>query len=89
MIIKSNSFSIYSYQQHNDLKDSKDAKIPLGDFNVNVKSDLYDIESTQKIIGCLQYIANRSRPDIAASVNILSSKMHEPTKHIWDLMINI
>ena len=28
-------------------------------------------------IGCLQYIANRSRPDIAANVNILSAKVHE------------
>ena len=72
-----------------DLEDARISQTPLGDFNIDIKSEPFDVESTQKIIGSLQYLSNRTRPDIAASVNVLSSKMHQPTRHVWECAKNI
>lgn len=38
----------------------------------------------QKLIGCLLYVAINTRPDIAASISILSQKTVEPNQEDWN-----
>ena len=43
-----------------------------------------DIQKYQMIIGCLTYAATATRPDIAASVGILSQFISKPGKQHWE-----
>lgn len=38
----------------------------------------------QKLIGALLYVATHTRPDIAASVSILSQRIKGPTETDWN-----
>ncbi|KMQ86152.1 retrovirus-related pol polyprotein from transposon tnt 1-94 [Lasius niger] len=68
------------------LEDAKISKIPMdtgylkiiGDKKPMVNSDIY-----QKLIGALLYVATHTRPDIAASVSILSQRVKQPTETDW------
>jgi hypothetical protein len=37
----------------------------------------------REAIGCLTYLANATRPDIAYAVNIIARNMEKPTKRLW------
>jgi hypothetical protein len=68
------------------LEEAKPSKIPLdpGYMKQVTKSpQLSNNVSYQKAIGSLLYISNNTRPDIAASVSILSRKNSCPTQADW------
>ncbi|KAF7496212.1 Retrovirus-related Pol polyprotein from transposon TNT 1-94 [Sarcoptes scabiei] len=54
---------------------------------------LVDESPTEKpireLIGGLNYVAHWTRPDICAAVNLLSRKMHHPTKGAWKSCVQI
>ena len=64
------------------LKDAKGSEIPMctGYRKVQNSKPLQDNTKFQSIIGSLMYIAVSTRPDIIASVSILSRKMKNPTE---------
>ena len=37
----------------------------------------------RNLLGCLLYIANMTRPDIAAAVNFLARHLHRPNRLVW------
>lgn len=64
-----------------NLKDSKSSKFPLspGYYKMNSET-LPSNEYYRKLIGMLLYISVHSRPDISASLSILSQKVQSPSK---------
>lgn len=56
------------------LQDAKSSKIPLDPGYLKTRTDkaMEDSGRYQQLIGALLYVAVNTRPDIAASVNILS-----------------
>ena len=64
------------------LEDSKFSKYPLdpGYEKLVSTEKLGDNKEYQKLIGMLLYISTNTRPDISASVSILSQKIKDPTK---------
>lgn len=62
--------------------DAKNSKIPIdvGYDKLECDDELNDNHEYRKLIGMLLYIATNTRPDIAASVSILSQKVSCPTK---------
>ena len=69
------------------LQDAKISKIPLDPGYLKIKNNHTEImrenEKYQQFIGALLYLAVNTRPDIAASVTILSQKNKEPTEMDW------
>jgi hypothetical protein len=45
---------------------------------------MHNGEKFQKLIGAVLYVATHTRPDIAASVSILSQKIKQPTETDWN-----
>ena len=43
----------------------------------------FDKETYQQAIGCLTYVSTATRPDIAATVGILSQYMADPSNDHW------
>ena len=64
------------------LKDAKISKYPLmtGYFRHDDCEELESNEEYRKLIGMLLYLSTNTRPDIAASVAILSQRIAHPTK---------
>lgn len=68
------------------LQDAKDSSIPLDQGYVKTREDqpsMPESEKYQQLIGALLYLAVNTRPDIAASVTILSQYNKEPTALDW------
>lgn len=68
------------------MSDAKPSDYPLdpGYGKSKMQDDfLLNNKQYQKLIGCLLYVAINSRPDIAASVSILSRKVCQPSKEDW------
>ena len=69
------------------LQDAKISKIPLDPGYLKIKNNHTEImrenEKYQQLIGALLYLAVNTRPDIAASITILSQKNKEPTEMDW------
>lgn len=42
------------------------------DKSEEINTEIVDVELYQKMIGCLLYIARRTKPDIMVAINILS-----------------
>ena len=65
------------------LDDAKFSKYPLdpGYEKIICKEKLENNKEYQKLIGMLLYISTNTRPDISASVSILSQKIKDPTKN--------
>lgn len=65
-----------------DLQTGKESKFPLdtGYFRNNEDELLNSNEQYRKLIGMLLYLTTNSRPDVAASVAILSQKISAPSK---------
>ena len=67
--------------------DAKESKYPMdsGYFKLceTDETDVIDQEKYQEIMGCFLYLSVNSRPDIAASVNILCRKVKSPTNVEW------
>lgn len=63
-------------------EDARISKIPLdaGYYKLQGDEKLRDNHEYRKLIGMLLYISTNSRPDIAASVSILSQKVSNPSK---------
>ncbi|KAK2577550.1 hypothetical protein KPH14_012917, partial [Odynerus spinipes] len=68
-----------------ELKDAKISDIPLDVNYKNIEEGklLPENKKYQSLIGSLMYIAISTRPDITASVTILSRKMQNPTETDW------
>ena len=47
------------------------------------EDECFGTQTYQQAIGCLAYLSVISRPDIAASVGILSQYMSRPSKEYW------
>lgn len=64
------------------LCDAKPSKFPLdpGYFKLKDENYLSDNNEYRKLIGMLLYLTTHSRPDISASVSILSQKISKPTR---------
>ena len=60
----------------------KELTVPLQSFDFG-PSEAMEPRIVRELIGSLQYLASRSRPDIAASVNAISAFMHSPTTEVW------
>lgn len=69
--------------ESNNMSDSKSSEYPLdvGYNKVECDDKLSDKRIYQKVIGQLLYISTNTRPDIAASVSILSQKLSDPTRN--------
>ncbi|KAK2578199.1 hypothetical protein KPH14_011655 [Odynerus spinipes] len=68
------------------LQDAKSSQIPLDTGYLKICRDgkgMKDNNNYQKLIGALLYVATHTRPDIAASVSILSQKIKQPTDIDW------
>lgn len=68
------------------LGDAKISKIPLntGYFKASEnKKPMVNNHFYQKLIGALLYVATHTRPDIAASVSILSQRVKQPSESDW------
>lgn len=73
--------------EHTGLSNAKSSKIPLdtGYYKNNKDDDfLNDNNSYQKVIGQLLYVSVNSRPDISASVSILSRRIKQPRQTDWN-----
>lgn len=70
------------------LQDAKGANTPLdvGYYKSSAESSsqLLSNENYQKLIGSLLYVSVNSRPDIAATISILSQKISNPSKEDWN-----
>lgn len=69
------------------LQDAKTSKVPLDPGYYKIMSDADELEQQeryQSLIGGLLYIAVNSRPDIAASISILSQQLKQPTELDWN-----
>lgn len=64
------------------LSERKTSNTPLdtGYYKLTHDELLGDSSEYRKLIGCILYVATHTRPDIAASVSILSQKVESPTK---------
>lgn len=65
--------------------DSKACSTPM-EMNLKIKSNVNDIETSKpfrQLLGCLNYIANMTRPDICFSVNYLSQFQDKPTDEMY------
>ena len=64
------------------LCDAKPSKFPLdpGYFKLNDENFLQDNHEYRQLIGMLLYLTTHSRPDISASVSILSQKISKPNQ---------
>src|SRR5699024_9631658 len=59
-------------------------KVPMGSFVLHDDSQPVDDNLlVRELVGSLQYLAHKSRPDICASVQILSRYMHKPTTALF------
>lgn len=67
------------------LQDAKSSKIPLDPGYLKTRTDeaMEDSGRYQQLIGALLYVAVNTRPDIAASVNILSQYNVKPSTTDW------
>ncbi len=67
------------------VKDCKPSSFPLdpGYFKISCEEKFQDNEKYRSLIGSLLYLAVNSRPDIAASVSILSQKNSDPLQADW------
>jgi len=76
---------IYNILKTYGLKDAKGSKTPLsvGYESLEDNRPLQNIKKFQSLIGSLLYIATSTRPDIKASVAILSKKLNNPTETDW------
>lgn len=65
-----------------NLSDAKPSKYPLDQGYLKIKDSEYlkDNDEFRKLIGMLLYLTTHSRPDIAASVSILSQKISKPNQ---------
>lgn len=68
-----------------NLSDGKDSKFPMdtGYFKLE-GTELESNENYRKMIGMLLYLSTKTRPDIAASVAILSQKVAKPRDCDWN-----
>jgi transposase InsO family protein len=68
-----------------NLADGKDSKFPLdtGYYKLDGE-ELPSNEEYRKMIGMLLYLSTKTRPDIAASVSILSQKVSKPRDCDWN-----
>lgn len=67
------------------LQDAKISKFPVDPgYGKSISEKLNSNSDYRKLIGSLLYIAVNSRPDIAASISILSRKTESPTKEDWN-----
>lgn len=68
-----------------ELKNAKDSIIPLntGYEKIEDLKQLTNVEQYQSLIGSFMYVATSTRPDIAASVAILSRKLKVPSETDW------
>lgn len=68
------------------LQDAKISSYPIDQgYYKNVDSNyLSSNEQYRKVIGMLLYISTNTRPDVAASVSILSQKVIKPTIYDWN-----
>ena len=68
----------------------KDAsKTPLQEFKDFSEGKVDQNLPARNLIGSLQYVACRTRPDIAASLNYLSRFMQKPTVALWNATKNL
>lgn len=69
------------------LQDAKSSKIPLDTGYLKLSRDEKSMENNedyQRLIGALLYVTTHTRPDITASVSILSQKIKQPTNLDWN-----
>lgn len=69
------------------LQDAKISKTPLDTGYIKIARDgkaMDHANKFQKLIGALLYVATHTRPDIAASVSILSQRVKQPTETDWN-----
>ena len=64
-------------------------KTPLQEFKDYSSGDIDSNLPVRNLIGSLQYIACRTRPDIAASLNYLSRFMQHPNTILWNAVKNL
>lgn len=72
-------------------ENSKSSFIPIDIGYYKLKDDepFEDQERYQKLIGMLLYVTTNSRPDIAASVSLLSQKVSKPSRKDWTELIRL
>jgi hypothetical protein len=72
------------------MKDAAKISTPMETAYHKMPTDeLDDVYPTREAIGCLTYIANATRPDIAFAVNNLARNVSKPTKRLWNAIKRI
>ena len=72
------------------LENCKPISYPIGEFKIKTEHQELDQNlPVREIIGCLQYISYKSRPDITATVQFLSRYMHKPTQALFNACKNV
>lgn len=77
--------------EESGMKDAKSSLIPLdtGYYKINDEAKMENNSNYRKVIGQLLYVSVNSRPDISASVSILSRKVSNPTKGDWNELMRV
>src|SRR5699024_8443900 len=91
-----NGFIVHQSQYIDDLiqqygiSEAGTRKVPMGSFVLHDDSQPVDDNlPVRELVGSLQYLAHKSRPDICASVQFLSRYMHKPTKALFQAAKNV
>ncbi|GFP97577.1 retrovirus-related pol polyprotein from transposon tnt 1-94 [Phtheirospermum japonicum] len=90
-IVLSQSHYIEKVIKKFNAHDSLPAKTPM-EFDVHLRKNRGDPVSQQdyaRIIGCLMYISNCTRPDLTCSVNKLSRYTSNPSKEHWKALARV
>lgn len=83
-LIRQKQFIGKTLEKYN-LQDAKPAKYPLEpSYGKTESPPMRDNKEYQSLIGSLLYIAVNTRPDIAASIAILSQKTSNPSQEDWN-----
>lgn len=72
-----------------NMHNCRPASSPMDTFTYDEEQPIDLNYTIRDIIGCLQYLAHKTRPDIAATVQYLSQFMHKPTKALYNACCNV
>lgn len=80
---------IDSILQRFNMEQCRPMSSPMDSFSYDETLPADPRYTVRNVIGCLQYLAHKTRPDIAATVQYLSQFSHKPTKELYHACCNV